>query len=266
MGSLGSDTTERLHFHFSLSCIGGGNDNPLHSSCLENPRDGGAWWAAVYGVTQSWTRLKRLSSSSSSSPGPTKQYFRSLLPAPGSLCSAACLWIWPSSVPSVSRVIGIFLFVTGCFPYRIVLKVHLCWSTDRNVPPAWGWVMFRFVYVAHFVHPSTDPWVVSASGQLWAVLLRTCCAAVRLSPFFWVGPGVELLDPIEAQGLAIWGTPHCFLEWLLHFTSHQQCTRVLQWSSASLHHVSLYDPKRRQVMPRVIVKGVFWVNGEKLRC
>jgi len=47
-----SDTTERLHFHFSLSCIGEGNGNPLQCSCLENPRDGGAWWAAVYGVTQ----------------------------------------------------------------------------------------------------------------------------------------------------------------------------------------------------------------------
>ena len=58
---------ERLHFHFSLSCIGGGNGNPLQCSCLENPRDGGAWWAAIYGVTQSWTRLKWLSSSSSSS-------------------------------------------------------------------------------------------------------------------------------------------------------------------------------------------------------
>ena len=59
--------TERLHFHFSLSCIGEGNGNPLQCSCLENPRDGGAWWAAIYGVTQSQTRLKRLSSSSSSS-------------------------------------------------------------------------------------------------------------------------------------------------------------------------------------------------------
>ena len=56
------DTTERLHFHFSLSCIGEGNGNPLQCSCLENPRDGGAWWAAVYGVTQSRTRLKWLSS------------------------------------------------------------------------------------------------------------------------------------------------------------------------------------------------------------
>ena len=60
-----SDTTEWLHFHFSLSCIGAGNGNTLQCSCLENPRDGGAWRAAVYGVAQSWTRLKRLSSSSS---------------------------------------------------------------------------------------------------------------------------------------------------------------------------------------------------------
>ena len=67
MGSLELDTTERLYFHFSLLCIGEGNGNPLQCSCLENPRDGGAWWAAVYGVAQSQTRLKRLSSSSSSS-------------------------------------------------------------------------------------------------------------------------------------------------------------------------------------------------------
>ena len=59
-----SDTTEWLHFHFSVSCIGEGNGNPLQCSCLENPRDRGAWWAAVYGVAQSWTRLKWLSSSS----------------------------------------------------------------------------------------------------------------------------------------------------------------------------------------------------------
>ena len=66
MGSLESDTTERLHFHFSLSCIGEGNGNQLQCSCLENPRDGEAWWAAVYGVAQ-----KRLSSSSST---PTMGY------------------------------------------------------------------------------------------------------------------------------------------------------------------------------------------------
>ena len=59
-----SDMTEWLHFHFSLSCNGEGNGNPLQCSCLENPRDGGAWWAAVCGVAQSRTRLKQLSSSS----------------------------------------------------------------------------------------------------------------------------------------------------------------------------------------------------------
>ena len=75
-GIAESDTTEWLHFHFSLSCIGEGNGNPLQCSYLENPRDGGAWWAAVYGVTQSRTRLKRLSSSSSSSFSGTLLLFR----------------------------------------------------------------------------------------------------------------------------------------------------------------------------------------------
>ena len=63
-GRIESDMTERLHFHFSLSCTGEENGNPLQCSCLENPRDGGASWAAVYGVTQSRTGLKQLSSSS----------------------------------------------------------------------------------------------------------------------------------------------------------------------------------------------------------
>ena len=71
-GRKQSDTTERPPFHFSLSCIGEGNGNPLQCSCLENPRGQGAWWAAVYGVAQSRTRLKRLSSSSSSSGSEVK--------------------------------------------------------------------------------------------------------------------------------------------------------------------------------------------------
>ena len=58
MGLLRLDTTERLHFHSSLSCTGEGHGHPLQCSCLENPRDGGSWWAAVYGVAQSWTQLK----------------------------------------------------------------------------------------------------------------------------------------------------------------------------------------------------------------
>ena len=79
MGSLRVGTTEQLHFHFSLSCTGEGNGSPLQCSCLENPRDRGAWWAAVYGVTQSWTQLKRLSSSSSKT-SPTQQKYNSSHP------------------------------------------------------------------------------------------------------------------------------------------------------------------------------------------
>ena len=65
-GQEESDMTKQSHYHLSLSCIGEGNGNPLQGSCLENPRDGGAWWATVYGVAQSRTRLKQLSSSSRS--------------------------------------------------------------------------------------------------------------------------------------------------------------------------------------------------------
>ena len=80
--------TERLHFHFSLSCIGEGNDNPLQCSCLENPRDGGAWWAAIYGVAQSRTRLKRLSSSSSS-----RDLFKKIRDTKGQLCMCICMYV-----------------------------------------------------------------------------------------------------------------------------------------------------------------------------
>ena len=84
-GRWESDTTERLHFHFSLSCIGEGNGNPLQYSCLENPKDSGAWWASVYGVAQSRTRLKRLSSSSSSMGNGEAIYFAKLF------CKAAIM-------------------------------------------------------------------------------------------------------------------------------------------------------------------------------
>ena len=90
MGSLESDTTERLRFPFSLSCIGEGNGNPLQCSCLDNPRDGGAWWAAVYGVTQSRTRLKRLSSSSSGSS--SKAWKFHLLQVVTTICGIARLY------------------------------------------------------------------------------------------------------------------------------------------------------------------------------
>ena len=85
-GRYESDTTERLHFHFSLSCIGEGNGNPLQCSRLENPKDRGAWWAAVYGVAQSQTRLKRLSSSSSNTPQHNEIFYQHLV-----ACLQRCL-------------------------------------------------------------------------------------------------------------------------------------------------------------------------------
>ena len=95
MGSLRVEHDWVTSLHLSLSCIGEGNGNPLQCSCLENPRDGRAWWAAVYGVTQSRTRLKRLSSSSSSS--------EMLLVAAENIFIVAGLWIElaPSSQCSV---------------------------------------------------------------------------------------------------------------------------------------------------------------------
>ena len=92
-GCKDSDMTERLYFHFSLSCIGEGNGNPLQCSCLKNPRDGGAWWAAVYGISQSWTWLKRLSSSSS------KQFYWAIF--------SSFFSIWDTvSIPGLQRSLG----------------------------------------------------------------------------------------------------------------------------------------------------------------
>ena len=113
-GPTESDTTEWLHFHFSLSCIGEGNGNPLQCSCLKNPRDGEAWWAAIYGVAQSRTRLKRLSSSSS-------------MP----LCLVACLpfhslnssqaELYPLMLPSFAPVtpLDYMLFLLDYLAFRI---------------------------------------------------------------------------------------------------------------------------------------------------
>ena len=108
MGSLELDMTEQLHFHFSLSCIGEGNGNPLQCSCLENPRDGGAWWAAVSGVAQSRKQLKQLSNSSSSSSIP--------------LCVCVCVCI----ISSVNKLLT----------FRTIFHLY---TSERLV-----WVQFSF--------------------------------------------------------------------------------------------------------------------------
>ena len=107
-----SDTTERLHF-FSLSRIGEGNGNPLQCSCLENPRDGGAWWAAVYGVAQSWTQLKWLSSSS------RQLKWMNL---------ALSLWEEAGACAPLNSLLWYALQLSGasilCFPHPNPLRVH----------------------------------------------------------------------------------------------------------------------------------------------
>ena len=118
--------TEPLHFHFSLSCIGEGNGNPLQCSCLENPRDGGAWWAAVYGIAQSRTRLKWLSSSNSS-----RMFKESTVPKIHLnlfLRKCAVLYIWKFKVNLIRKVylsFIIFLFkvlLINIFKSRIGLE------------------------------------------------------------------------------------------------------------------------------------------------
>ena len=114
------DMTECLPFHFSLSCIGEGNGNPLQCSCLENPRDGGAWWAAVYGVTQSRTRLKRLSSSSTQAFQYSNNWFSPALAVLLTLLlcpSHSCLIISPGLVRS---------FITVLFVIARVWKQPKC--------------------------------------------------------------------------------------------------------------------------------------------
>ena len=152
MRSLESDTTEWLHFHFSLSCIGGGNGNPFQYSCLENPRDGGAWWAAVFGVAQSRTRLKQLSSSSSRAQGAltapvcTVELWPQapqwgVCPVgtrrPGCLQSYVCTVPWTSLTPNS----GILFSPSGFlqqwpFPYTLFTLLEMEILTSRSPFPS----------------------------------------------------------------------------------------------------------------------------------
>ena len=126
MGSLESDTPERLHFDFSLLCIGEGHGNPLQCSCLESPRDGGAWWAAVYRIAQSRTRLKRLSSSSSSRPSKERILIQSLVEGEGEVaqsCPTLCDPMDPAGF-SVHRI----------FQARILEWVTISFSRGSSPP------------------------------------------------------------------------------------------------------------------------------------
>ena len=112
--------TERLHFHFSLLCIGEGNGNPLQCSCLENPRDGESWWAAVYGVAQSRTRLTWLSSSNSSN---LPWFIDLTFQVPMQYCSLQHQTLLPSPVTSTAGCCFCFRSISSFF-----LELFLHWS------------------------------------------------------------------------------------------------------------------------------------------
>ena len=131
--------TERLLFHFSLLCIGEGNGNPLQCSCLENPRDGGAWWAAVYGVAQNWTRLKQPSSSSCRGchTGSRTGFFSALMQ----------LWRCPSGdlshclISFNIELIIPWMFLWAVKKYWMWNQVHRSWHAVESWPVIWtgGW-------------------------------------------------------------------------------------------------------------------------------
>ena len=123
------DTTERLSFHFSLSCIGEGNGNPLQCSCLENPRDGGAWWAAVHGVAQCRTLLKQLSSSSSSSIILCILYYKAL----------SFIYIVKTKVHIYNSILN----PANLFP---LLEIHS--QLGRKL----GYSYPRYIYLLHFTY------------------------------------------------------------------------------------------------------------------
>ena len=133
-GSIESDTTERLHFHFSLSCMGEGNGNPLQCSCLENPRDGAAWWAAVHRVAQSRTWLKRLSNRLSwflSHPHLTQRVTRSHCFCTVTLSNRLC------SPPSQSLCgwVPLISYLDPNSPHTALMPSTLsCWG-GRNFSP-----------------------------------------------------------------------------------------------------------------------------------
>ena len=149
-GRWGLDTTKLLHFRFSLSCIGEGNGNPLQCSCLENPRDRGAWWAAISGVTQSQTQLKWLSSST----------------VPGCLVSWLRGRVKPSASPPTWAVPGPAQASVDCFDLLLIAcRIHsLSWghqqascswslhgSLSRRMP-------FQVWTSFHQLHMETQKW------------------------------------------------------------------------------------------------------------
>ena len=160
-GHKESDTTEQLPFHFSLSCIGEGNDNSLQCSCLENPRDGGAWWAAIYGVTQSRTQLKWLSSSSSSIAEKKMNFRIETLIRPVCPQRYGKMWSCVSAVFLASTVshwsitnsvdvIPIFTYVCSSASWLTFIAVVICYCCLFILSCAWSILIIEILlYLRH---------------------------------------------------------------------------------------------------------------------
>ena len=156
-GRYESDTIEQLHFHFSLSCIGEGNGNPLQCSCLENPRDGGASWAAIYGVAQSRTRLKWLSSSSSSSENPQDLLFYQIS------------YISCSSVNYNHHIVN-YISMLYCFFRHVPLFVTLDCSPPGSVRATAQARLLEWVAISFsrgFSPPRDQTWVSCIAGRFF---------------------------------------------------------------------------------------------------
>ena len=189
--------TEHLHFHFSLSCIGEGNSNPLQCSCLENPRDRGAWWAAVYGVAQSQTRLKPLSSSNLSKrnwflttnscfryraslvvttraiPQP---YFKWSLHFPSSSTSRLVLHSWRSVIRPVLLVYWVDYKPT--WTRWEITTVSIRWKRDWDEKARHLFVdITLLLWISTWVHSVQHPSCLYFSGEFTSTVLRANTSA-----------------------------------------------------------------------------------------
>ena len=148
------DTTERLHFHSSLSCIGEGNGNPLQCSCLENPRDRGAWWDAIFGVAQSWTRLTRLSSSSSSSSSSYPHVTPSICPLPSEKTRGQ-----RGRHQQVQSSTQFRVAIATSFPHNPLLPHQMFIPATRSKPVDPVWPQGTLLpFPAQLVQPQPGPW------------------------------------------------------------------------------------------------------------
>ena len=207
-----TDMTERLHFHFSLSCIGEGNGNPLQCSCLENPRDRRAWCSAVYGVTQSQTWLKQLSSSSS-----REVYF---LPPRPYLRAAHSQWLqiwrWKSlgSLLKVRHLCGTIMLWSSLTKARLQQNLHLSFFSCPILP----FLPYRFYlqacppYITFTMIPVSNS--ASRKPDLEYFVLESSCKWYGWG-ILWVPHNTDIPISIlqgTSESLQEWGAPQssCF--------------------------------------------------------